>query len=82
MMNIVQNVLCIAKARNITDQQLCKLLKTNPNKIYDWKRGKSKPSAEDMYILADHLGCSVDHLMGLDEKKTSSPPIPRMSLVN
>lgn len=63
-MNIVENILRIAKKNHINNQQLCKLLNTNPNKIYDWKIGKSKPSAEDLYILADYFDCSVDYLIG------------------
>ena len=63
-MNIVENILKIAKEHNLNNQQLCKLLNTNPNKIYDWKIGKSKPSAEDLYILADYFECSVDYLLG------------------
>lgn len=63
-MNIVENILKIAKQHHLNNQQLCKLLNTNPNKIYDWKIGKSKPSAEDLYILADYFDCSVDYLLG------------------
>ena len=73
MMNIVQNILKIAKEHKINNQQLCKLLNTNPNKIYDWKIGKSKPSAEDVYIIADYLDCSVDYLLG----RTDNPEINR-----
>ena len=63
-MVIVQNILNLAKEKKITNQQLCKILETNPNKIYDWKIGKSKPSAEDVSKLADYFGCSVDYLLG------------------
>ena len=63
-MEIVQNILNLAKEKKITNQQLCKILETNPNKIYDWKIGKSKPSAEDVSKLADSFGCSVDYLLG------------------
>lgn len=74
-MDIVQNILAITKAHNVTDQQLCKLLKTNPNKIYDWKKGKSKPSAEDISILADYLGCSIDYLLGRDKQEEKPTPV-------
>ena len=63
-MEIVQNILNIAKTRKVNNQQLCKILETNSNKIYDWKIGKSKPSAEDVSKLADYFGCSVDYLLG------------------
>lgn len=67
-MNIVENILKIAKEHNLNNQQMCKLLDTNPNKIYDWKIGKSKPSAEDLYILADYFDCSVDYLLGRSDE--------------
>lgn len=70
-MEIVQNILNMAKEKKITNQQLCKILETNPNKIYDWKIGKSKPSAEDVSKLADYFGCSVDYLLG----RESTPDI-------
>lgn len=63
-MDIVQNILRLAKEKKITNQQLCKILETNPNKIYDWKIGKSKPSAEDISKLADYFDVSTDYLLG------------------
>ena len=63
-MDIVQNILSIAKEKKITDQQLCKILKTNPSKIYDWKKGKSKPSANDIAVLAEYFNVSADFLVG------------------
>lgn len=61
---IVQNILNIAKTRKVNNQQLCKILETNSNKIYDWKIGKSKPSAEDISKLADYFNVSADYLLG------------------
>lgn len=63
-MEIVQNILNIAKTRKVNNQQLCKILETNSNKIYDWKIGKSKPSAEDISKLADYFNVSADYLLG------------------
>lgn len=74
-MNIVQNILNLTKQAKISNQQLCKLLNTNPNKIYDWKVGKSKPSAEDILVLADYLDCSVDYLLGRDAERKKSPSL-------
>ena len=67
-MDIVQNILKVAKGNKINNQQLCKLINTNPNKIYDWKIGKSRPSAEDVLIIAEHLNVSVDYLLGRTDK--------------
>lgn len=35
--------------------------------ISDWKSGRSMPSAVKLDILADHLNCSVDYLLGRTE---------------
>lgn len=68
-MNVVQNILNLAALNGVTDQQLCKILKTNSSKIYDWKRGKSKPSAVDILLLATFFDCSADYLLGLTLEK-------------
>ena len=63
-MSIVQNILKIAKENKVNNQQLCKILNTNSSKIYDWKVGKSKPSADDVFTLADYFDVSIDYLVG------------------
>ena len=63
-MSIVQNILKIAKEHKVNNQQLCKILNTNSSKIYDWKVGKSKPSADDICILANYFNVSTDYLLG------------------
>ena len=67
-MEIVQNILKIAKEKKINNQKICKILNSNPNKVYDWKVGKSKPSAEDLCILSDYFGVSIDYLVGKTDK--------------
>ena len=62
-MSIVQNILKIAKEQN---------LNTNSSKIYDWKVGKSKPSADDVFILADYFNVSIDYLVGRTDEQTPS----------
>lgn len=73
LVDIVQNILRLAKEKKITNQQLCKILETNPNKIYDWKIGKSKPSAEDISKLADYFDVSTDYLLGRQVTESSVP---------
>lgn len=63
-MSIVQNILKIAKENKVNNQQLCKILNTNSSKIYDWKVGKSKPSADDVFTLANYFDVSIDYLVG------------------
>jgi len=41
--------------------------------ISDWKSGRSMPSALKLDILATHLNCSVDYLLG----RTDNPEVNR-----
>ena len=65
-MDIVKNILKIAKERGYTNKQLCELLNKNSSYITDWKSGKSKPKADEILLLAQKFGVSVDHLLGND----------------
>lgn len=84
-MDIVQNILKIAEEHTLTNQQLCKLLNTNPNKIYDWKIKKSKPSAEDILILSDYFNISADYLLGrienVPENQTAKIEVNQTELI-
>ena len=71
-MSIVQNILKIAKENKVNNQQLCKILNTNSSKIYDWKVGKSKPSADDVFTLADYFDVSIDYLVGRTNEQSNT----------
>ncbi len=71
-MTIVQNILKIAKENKINNQKLCEILNSNPNKIYDWKVGKSKPSTDELCILADYFNVSADYLLGRTNEQTNT----------
>jgi transcriptional regulator with XRE-family HTH domain len=63
-MGIIDNILMMATAKNLSDQDLCKVLNTHTSKIYDWKKGRAKPSAVDIKILADYFDVTTDFLLG------------------
>ena len=65
-MDIVKNILKIAKEHGYTNKQLCELLNKNPSYVSDWKNGKSKPKADEVLLLAQRFGVSVDNLLGND----------------
>lgn len=71
-MTIVQNILKIAKENKINNQKLCQILNSNSNKIYDWKVGKSKPSTDELCILADYFNVSTDYLLGRTNEQTNN----------
>ncbi len=71
-MTIVQNILKIAKEHKINNQKLCQILNSNPNKIYDWKVGKSKPTAEELCTLANYFNVTIDYLVGRTDEKINT----------
>ena len=71
-MNIVQNILKVAKSNGFNDSQICKLLNKNASYVSDWKCGKSKPKADELIILADYFKCSIDYLLtGKEYERTA-----------
>lgn len=65
-MQIVKNILSISKRLHISDQQLCKIIGSkSSSKISDWKRGKSRPYAEEVAAIAEYTGCPSDALLGI-----------------
>ena len=81
-MDIVKNILKTAKKHGYTNKQLCEMLHKNPSYISDWKNGKSKPKADELILLANEFGVSVDYLLGNDKgiSKTMSNRIDSLFL--
>ena len=69
-MDIIENILNIAKQKGYTNKSLCELLGKNSSYISDWKKGKSKPKADEILLLANKFNCSVDYLLGRDTTET------------
>ena len=62
---------------NVTFKNQLKICKTNINRvhvktgirttnIYRWINGVNYPNTESLIKLADHFGCSVDYLVGIE----------------
>ena len=73
-MDIVKNILTIAKKHGYNNKQLCELLNKNSSYITDWKNGKSRPKADELLILSKTFGVSVDYLLG-----QSDTPMPEQT---
>ena len=50
--------------RNITQQELGKLVNTSKMAISHWEKGHSEPSIAQLIILSDYFEVSVDYLIG------------------
>ena len=62
----------ILQEQNITAYKLSKDTGITQGMISYWKNGERIPSAENLVMLADYFGCSVDYLLGRTDEKT--PP--------
>ena len=60
---MIDNILKEAKTRGISDQDLCKVLGKHKSKIYDWKKGRSEPTAQDIMLIAEYFSVSTDYLL-------------------
>lgn len=70
-MCIVDNIIILLKAKNVTAKQFCEDLGFNRNKVTDWKAEKSTPDIADVPKIADYFNVSTDYLLGRDEPKKS-----------
>lgn len=73
MNDVAKRILSLAESRKISDQELCRLLNSKKDKVYSWKIDRSKPTAEEVAIIANHLKVSTDFLLGRVD--TNAPKI-------
>ena len=53
--------------RNITQQELGKLVNMSKMAISHWEKGHSEPSISQLIILSNYFEVSVDYLIGKNE---------------
>lgn len=53
--------------RGLTQNDLAAMMNCNRQKIADWERGKSTPSADDLILLSKKFNVSADYLLGLTD---------------
>ena len=58
----------ILEERGLTAYKVSKDTGIAQTSFSDWKKGKSKPSAEKIKILSDYLGVSLEYLLGGNEE--------------
>ncbi len=59
-----QHIKTLIKDKNITVKELQNRLCFNtPQAIYKWLRGIALPSVDNLFYLADILGCTVDDIV-------------------
>jgi transcriptional regulator with XRE-family HTH domain len=62
MPNIGGNIKRLREAKDLTQEQLAKLLQCTTSTIYGWESGRHKPSRYGKAKLAEVLGVTVEEL--------------------
>lgn len=56
-------------AKGMTQEQLAAMLCVSPAAVSKWERNLANPSIEMLWELADYFECSIDELVGREEKR-------------
>ena len=74
-MQVKDTIRKLRKENNYTQVDLAEKINCNRQKIADWERGKSTPSADDLILLAKIFNTSTDYLLGLSGVASLDPEI-------
>ena len=53
--------------KGLTQKQLAKELNISEDSVYNWEKGRSEPSINDLITLATMLDVTIDYLVGKTE---------------
>jgi len=56
-------------AKGMTQEQLAAMLCVSPAAVSKWERNLANPGIEMLWALADYFECSIDELVGREEKR-------------
>ncbi len=56
-------------AKGMTQEQLAVILCVSPAAVSKWERNLANPSIEILWALADYFECSIDELVGREQKR-------------
>lgn len=63
----MNNITNARERMGISQEQLANRLGVSRQTVYRWEKGKAKPPASAIYMMADLFGCSTDYLLGLTD---------------
>lgn len=55
------------RGRKFTQKELAEKINVSKDCIYNWEKGRSEPSIDDLIRLANVLCVTIDYLVGKDE---------------
>lgn len=68
-MTLAENIAEARKARNLSQSDFARMLEVHQTYISQLEKGLKLPSLDVLVRMADVLDCSVDTLLGRDNKK-------------
>lgn len=71
-----QRLIALRKEKGLTQAQLAEAINICRQSISDWERGVTKPTQDNLLLLSELYGVSVDYLLGKDV----SPVAPAVSV--
>jgi len=63
----IDRIVKLQNEKGISDAILNRECELNHSSMYDWKRGRTKPSAEAIIKIARYFGVTSDYLLGLSD---------------
>ena len=70
-----QRLIALRKEKGLTQAQLAEAINICRQSISDWERGVSKPTQDNLLLLSELYGVSVDYLLGKDVSP-AAPAVP------
>ena len=68
-MDILNRIKEMLMVQHKTQKELCDYLGLKQTAFSDWKQGRSKSYTKYLPQIAEFFGCSVDYLLGKEQKK-------------
>lgn len=69
---MLDKITSLLKEQKRTQKELCTFLGLNQVAFSEWKSGKSKSYTKYLPQIAEFFGCSVDYLLGKEQKKETA----------
>ena len=70
-----QRLIALRKEKGLTQAQLAEAINICRQSISDWERGVTRPTQDNLLLLSELYGVSVDYLMGKDVSP-AAPAVP------
>ena len=70
-----QRLIALRKEKGLTQAQLAEAINICRQSISDWERGVTKPTQDNLLLLSELYGVSVDYLLGKDVSPVA-PAVP------